>query len=467
MNLFNSIELSQALNINIKKNISFDGISIDSRDIEKNSLFFPIKGEKFNGHDFILDAFQNGAKASIVEEKEIKRINKSFFNDKILIPVENSLQALQDLSRYIRNRPKDLKMICITGSNGKTSVKDWISSILSNFFITHSSLGNFNNHIGMPLSLARMKKNTEVCVLELGMNKPGEIQFLTQISKPDFSILTNVGPAHLGNFKNIEEIVVEKSSIFKTSKKSISIIPRDSHFFNLIDNIARKYSKTVLSFGSHINSDFKLIKSSRISDNISELEFELLGKIVKVKTQNHSTHHHMNILIILIIAELLEINQKEVIQQIYELKPTIGRGSIHEIFFNEKKIRLIDDSYNSNPMSLKVSLNNMNNSAYKNSRKICVIGDMLELGNNSEDLHRKMVDSFTENNINLVFTIGQHTKIIHDNLPDFIHSKHFDNIEILYNKLSSILLDDDIILVKGSNSMDLNKICKKLKKRNS
>ena len=158
MSLFNSKELSEALNINIKKNISFDGISIDSRDIKKNSLFFPIKGERFNGHDFISGAFQNGAKASIVEEKEIKRINKHLFNDKILIPVKDSLKALQDLSRYIRKRPKDLNMICITGSNGKTSVKDWISSILSNFFVTHSSFGNFNNHIGMPLSLARMKK---------------------------------------------------------------------------------------------------------------------------------------------------------------------------------------------------------------------------------------------------------------------------------------------------------------------
>ncbi len=465
MSLFNSKELSEALNINIKKNISFDGISIDSRDIKKNSLFFPIKGERFNGHDFISGAFQNGAKASIVEEKEIKRINKHLLNDKILIPVKDSLKALQDLSRYIRKRPKDLNMICITGSNGKTSVKDWISSILSNFFVTHSSFGNFNNHIGMPLSLARMKKNTEVCVLELGMNKPGEIEFLTQISKPDFSILTNVGPAHLGNFKNIEEIVVEKSSIFKTSKNSVSIIPRDSNFFNLINRIARKYSKTVLSFGSHINSDFRLIKSSRISDNISELEFKLLGKTVKVKTQNHSIHQHMNILLILIIAHLLEVDQKKVIQQITKLTPPIGRGSIHEIFFNGKKIRLIDDSYNSNPTSLKVSLNNLNNSASKKSRKICVIGDMLELGRNSKDLHKKMVDTFTENNIDLVFTIGQHTKIIHDNLPDFIHSRHFNDIEILYNKLSSILLDNDIILVKGSNSMNLNQICNKLKKR--
>ena len=465
MSLFNSQELSQALRIKIDQNISFDEISINSRDLKENSLFFPIKGKNFNGHDFILNAFQNGAIASIIEEKEINKINKDLFGKKILIPVKDSLKSLQDFSRYIRGRPNNLNMICITGSSGKTSVKDWISTILSSFFITHSNYGNFNNQIGMPLSLARMRKETEVCVLELGMNKPGEIAFLTEISKPDFSILTNVGPAHLGNFKNIDEIVIEKSSIFKTSKKGISIIPRDSLFFNLINKLAKKHSKTVLSFGSHQCSDFKLIKSSKISKELSELEFDLLGRKIKVKTQNHSIHHHMNILLVLIITELLQLNQAEIIQQIYKLKPIIGRGSIHEIQFNEKKITLLDDSYNSNPLSLKASLDNLNNIASKKSRKICIIGDMLELGKKSQDLHREIVEFIVENNIDVVFTIGKYTKIIQKNLPNSFYSKHFDDIHILYNNLSSILLDNDIILVKGSNSMNLNQICTKLKKR--
>ena len=181
MSLFNSKELSQALNIKVDQNFSFDEISIDSRNLKKNSLFFPIKGKNFNGHDFILSAFKNGAIASIVEEKQVKKINKSLFSNRILIPVKDSLKALQDFSIYIRKRPNNLNMICITGSSGKTSVKEWISTILSDFFNTHSSLGNFNNHIGVPLSLARMREETEVCVLELGMSNPGEIEFLTGI----------------------------------------------------------------------------------------------------------------------------------------------------------------------------------------------------------------------------------------------------------------------------------------------
>ena len=219
MSLSNSKELSQALRIKVDQSFSFDEVSIDSRSLKLNSLFFPIKGKNFNRHDFIIDAFKNGAIASIIEERQINKINKSLFNNRILIPVKDSLKALQDFSIYIRKRPNNLNMICITGSSGKTSVKEWISTILSDFFNTHSSLGNFNNHIGVPLSLARMREETEVCVLELGMSNPGEIEFLTGISKPDFSILTNVGPAHLGSFKNIEEIVIEKSCIFKTKKK--------------------------------------------------------------------------------------------------------------------------------------------------------------------------------------------------------------------------------------------------------
>ena len=464
MSLFNSKELSQALNIKVDQDFSFDEISIDSRNLKKNSLFFPIKGKNFNGHDFILSAFKNGAIASIVEEKQVKKINKSLFSNRILIPVKDSLKALQDFSIYIRKRPNNLNMICITGSSGKTSVKEWISTILSDFFNTHSSLGNFNNHIGVPLSLTRMREETEVCVLELGMSNPGEIEFLTEISKPDFSILTNVGPAHLGSFKNVEEIVIEKSSIFKTKKKGISIIPKDSLFFNLIYKLAKKNSKTVFSFGSHEDADFKLIKSSKISKDLSVLEFDLLGKQVKVKTQNHSKHHHMNILLVLIIAELLKIDQTAVIQSIYKLKPIIGRGSIHEVHLRGKKLILLDDSYNSNPISLKISLDNLNNIAPKKSRKICIIGDMLELGKSSLDLHREIVESIVSNKIDIVFTIGKYTKIINENLPNNLHSKHFDDIQILYNNLSSILLDNDIILVKGSNSMNLNQICIKLKK---
>lgn len=464
MSLFNSKELSQALSVKVNQNFSFDEVSIDSRNLKKNSLFFPIKGKNFNGHDFILNAFKNGAIASIIEERQVKKINKDLFSNRILIPVKDSLKALQDFSIYIRKRPNNLNMICITGSNGKTSVKDWISKVLSKFFNTHSSLGNFNNHIGVPLSLARMREETEVCVLELGMSNPGEIEFLTKISKPDISILTNVGPAHLRNFKNIREIVIEKSSIFKTKKKGISIIPKDSLFFNLIHKQAKKNSKTIFSFGSHKDADFRLIDSSKISKNLSLLEFDLLGKQIKVKTQNHSKHHHINILLVLIIAELLKIDQAAVIQEIYKLKPIIGRGSIHEVQLNGKKLTLLDDSYNSNPMSLKVSLENLKIIAAKKSRKICIIGDMLELGKNSLDLHKEMVDCIISNKIDIIFTIGKYTKIIHENLPNNLHSKHFDDIQILYNNLSSILLDNDIILVKGSNSMNLNQICTKLKK---
>ena len=461
--MWNSKEISSALNVNLPKKINFSDICIDSRNISKNSLFFPIIGERFDGHNYINEALNNGAIASIVNQGRFKKNEIRQFKDKLLIPVENSLISLAQLAIYSRTRAKNMTMLCITGSNGKTSVKNWLKRILEKQIKTHSTEGNLNNHIGMPLSLSKMNKNTEACILEIGMNKPGEIQYLSDIASPDISIITNIGPAHLGNFNSIEEIAEEKSCIFQRKKNSIAIIPRDSIYYNLIKKRAIRKCDKVFSFGEREESDFQLVNSRKISYEISELELRIFNEVINVKTQTHSLHFHLNILLVLIVSNLLKLNLKKTISDILNLSPSIGRGIKFEIKSKGKNIILIDESYNSNPVSLAASIDNLNIIADKQKRKICIIGDMLELGKNSKKMHKDIVKLILKNKIDIVFTFGTHSKLINDNLPSNIFSKHFEDLNILYNNLSMILLDGDIVMVKGSNSLNLNKVCAKLK----
>ena len=197
MELYTSEEIGTIFKKKFKKKLFFNEIKINSRLRSKNSLFVPIKGKKFDGHNFIHEAFKNGATASLVSYNYYKKNLYKTELDDFLIPVEDTLKSLQLLAKYSRMRSKLKKMICITGSNGKTTLKDWLNQVLKNHFITYSTQGNLNNQIGLPLTLSRMPKNTEICILEIGTNRPGEIEFLTSISSPDISIVTNIGDAHI------------------------------------------------------------------------------------------------------------------------------------------------------------------------------------------------------------------------------------------------------------------------------
>ena len=211
--LWNLDEVYKALDIKkkINENFLFNDISIDSRKINKKSLFIPIEGKNYDGHKFIDSVARKGVKACLIEKKK-KHLIK---NKKILlIEVNNTLISLKKLALYARNRIRDLKTICVTGSNGKTTLKEWLKETLKNNFLVYSNPGNFNNLIGMPITLVNIPKNTEICILELGMNTYGEIKELARIARPDIAIITNIGNAHIGNFKNRFEIAKEKSDIF-------------------------------------------------------------------------------------------------------------------------------------------------------------------------------------------------------------------------------------------------------------
>ncbi len=458
MNIWNSKSLANVLKSEVLKNQVISTISINSKKIGENCLFIPIKGERFNGHDFIGEAFRNGASLSLVEEKFISRLELSSELKKKLLIVDNTLYSMKILAKEARERANKLKMIGITGSSGKTTLKNWTSEILKQYFLTHKTIGNYNNQIGLTLSLSMMPKNTEIGVFELGMNQKDEINELTKIIKPNISIITNVAPAHIENFNSEIEIAEEKSCIFSGHKKGIAIIPSESKYFEMLKIKAEKNFHKVYTFGIGKNSDFQFLG---LKKEKSTIRFKILGENFTVKNLYLANHFYLNISIIIGIAKLLKINLNNLKKQLQNLSPVQGRGSIHFVNYKKRKFTLIDDSYNSNPLSLEVSIKNLK-TFYNYNRKICVIGDMLELGKQSTKFHLDVIKILYSEKIDIVYTIGKFSKVIFSNMQKKIICEHFNNLKSLENAIFSVIQTNDVILFKGSNSIGLSKICKKL-----
>lgn len=457
MTIWTIKEIYKALGLkdDIQKKIFFSGVSIDSRTIKKGQLYIPIRGKNFDGHDFINDAFKKGAKASLVEINK----KKDLLGKDKLIYVKDTFKSLIELALYSRNRSKKLITICITGSSGKTTLKEWISLIFKSFTATYSTIGNLNNEIGLPLSLANMPKNTKLCILELGMNSKGEIKKLSNIAKPDIAIITNIGSAHSGNFKKLIDIAKEKSDIFCNLKKKGSIIiPGNTKYYNLIFSKAKRKTNNIYTFGSKSDYNIHIKKAGKID----QWKFFILGEEVKLNNNSLFNNWPSNIAIILCLIKIMNFDFKFFISKINKLEPLSGRGKISKIVYKKKNFTLIDESYNSNPESLDTAIKNLSNYNDLNSRKICVIGDMLELGSNANNCHLKIVKTILKINPDVIVTVGTLTKIIFDNLPRRFNKFHYNNHKEVLNKLLSIVKNKDIIMIKGSNSTNLHLISKGL-----
>ncbi|MEE2695193.1 MAG: UDP-N-acetylmuramoyl-tripeptide--D-alanyl-D-alanine ligase [Pseudomonadota bacterium] len=458
MSLWTLKEIHKALNIKklISENLLFNGVSIDSRTIKQGDLYIPIKGEKFDGHDFIDEALKKGASASLIKFNH----RKSFKINQPLIYVKDTKESLAKLASYSRQRIKKLTTICITGSSGKTTLKEWVYKIIKNSRETYSNSGNLNNDIGMPLTLVNMPKKTEVCILELGMNSPGEIKRLAKIAKPNISIITNIGSAHSGNFKKLDQIAKEKSDIFSfLDSKGIAIIPRENKYFNMILKKAKKRTKKIYSFGSSEKCQIRMQEDQRKK---GFWNFRIFNKVLKIENKIFFLNWATNIALVLGLARILKIKSNNIILKIKELRPINGRGNYSKIRIQKKSIILIDESYNSSPESLIRSIKNLSNFNSKHSRRICVIGDMLELGVMSEKMHLSIVKTLEKNKPDIVITVGVFSRVIFDNLSGKFKKFHYKNYKNVLNKLLNIIKNKDIIMIKGSNSTNLHLVSKGL-----
>ena len=412
---------------------SSSGVSIDSRSIKKNQIFFSIKGENFDGNSFALDAIGKGAKFSIVDDPELR--NK---NDKIIF-VENSLKELQNLSKYNRSK-SDVKVIGLTGSNGKTTTKNLICSVLSQKYNTLCTLGNLNNHIGVPLTLLNIKPETEVAVIEMGANHIGEIRNLCQICMPDIGLITNFGSAHLEGFGNLEGVIKGKTELYEYLIKNYGHI-----IINNDDQIQKKECKTDLysSFGMDKASDFVFEYTKE--DN----KLVLINNDYKYSCNIYGDYNFQNIASAISVGIYLDLDSDQIQNGLSKFQTEENRSEVFE--YHGNKIYL--DAYNANPTSMIAAIDNFNQEIQDN--KIMILGDMLELGDFSRAEHAKIIDYLSKMNVEAVYLVGQIFSSINISESKF---KKFGDTEELIKSLDLTKVNNKNILIKGSRSIGLEKL---------
>ena len=419
----------------------FHAISINSKKIKKDDIFIAIKGLNFDGHDYINEAFKNGAIAAIISDEE--KISKN------TILVNDTKKSLADIASLILMKFKPF-VIGITGSNGKTTTKELIKSILDSNYGTNKILAthaNYNNDIGLPLTIFNLNSEHSHIVLEMGMNHPKEISYLANIAPPNFAVITNIGEAHIENFKNREAIANEKKDILRNLKaEGTAILPKDSEFFNFLVKDLKNVK--VLSFGMSKDADIscELLNHKKILIKTPKYDLEIKSKLLG--------HNNIsNILAAVTCAYQLKINPTKIKEGIENITPIPSRLELKE---GKKRAAIIDDTYNANPSSFLSAIEVLNEFPGK---KILVIGDMAELGENSRIYHQELSRSIKETKIDITLGLGKYTKEIITLLGrnnSWFRSKD-DLVKHLY-----ACMKGSTILVKGSRSMKMEEIVKKL-----
>ena len=443
----------------LSKKLIIKNISINSKTIKKNDIFFAIKGKKLDGNRFISDAIKK--KASLVI---VNKTNSNYPYSK-QVKVINTLNFLTKCSSNFRDNI-NAKIISITGSCGKTTLKEMIGLTLKKISQTSYSQKSYNNKYGVPLSLFNLKQNDNFGVLEVGMDKKGEINDLTKITKPDLGVITNISYAHSKNFKNINKIAEAKAEIMNNIKNDGAVILNmDDSFYNYHKNLAFKKKLKVISFG--IKAKFpntKLVKIKKIK-NKYELLINVNGLFISFYSKNKNESHLYNML-----ATLASINFFTDIRKLrkdifLELKNPKGRGDICKVKLKDKEIFLVDESYNSNPLSLKTAIENFDKIETKNSKKYLIMGDMLELGKHSIKQHKLISKVLNKTKIDKVYVTGNHIKETFKGLNLNKKARVLSNKLDIFDLINKDLNNNDYLMIKGSNSTGLHDITNKLKKR--
>jgi len=411
------------------------GFSIDSRTLRKNEIFIAIQGENFDGSNYIDVAIKKGSSWIITSSKNHKS-NRCIY-------VKNTKETLCKIASYLVGEVSP-KIIAITGSNGKTTTKEMVANILYQHYPKNEILvtkGNLNNDIGLPLTLFNLKKNHTIVVLEMGMNHQDEITKLCKIAPPDIAVITNIGEAHLENFSSKNGIAKAKKEILLGAKKNgIAILPRDDVYFNYLKSDCL-YLRCI-SFGINKNSNIRLDLSSKVltvDEEKINIESSLLGK-----------ENLMNMAAAVSVANALELPTETIIKGMKTIDSIEGRL---EVKITASNIKIIDDTYNSNPSSMMMAIDVLDQFKQK---KILIVGDMAELGPLSKKYHTDIGHYILEKNIDLVMGIGNMTKYLIDVLGT--KGLWYPSKEDLLNETNKILKKDTVVLVKGSRFMRMEQI---------
>ena len=459
--------LSKNFKINIIKELSkiknkiplvkADKARINSKEVNKNDIFFAIKGKKNDGNKYIGEAFKN--KASLVVVNKVQ--NK--FNSKRQIKVRNTLKFMTEISKIFRQNI-DTNIIAITGSCGKTTLKELLGNVLGKISSVSISPKSYNNKFGVPLSLLNLKHSDEFGVLEVGMDKKGEIDNLTNIIKPNVGLITNINYAHAKNFKNIKQIALAKAEIIKNIlPNGFVVLNADDSFFKLHKKIAENNNINVISFGIKTKkANVKLFNIKKVKKAF-KIKVKLNDKFKYFIISNNFQSNIYNILsalsVISIYKDVLKLNEKIFL----DFRSPAGRGDHSTIKIGNKKINLIDESYNSNPLSLKSALKNYDNIDTKKYRKYLLLGDMMELGSYSKKLHQSIVPIINETNIDKVFVMGKMVREIFDNIVKVKRGRILENKSGIFELIKKDFNNNDYLMIKASNATGFNSIVNNLK----
>ena len=421
--------------------LEIKNISKDTRTIKEGDIYIGIKGESFDGNSFYRDAFEKGAVAVILDNINVQEIDDRY-KDRTIVKVEDTLKCIQALAKYKRSL-YDIPVIGVTGSVGKTSTKDMIYSVLSTKYKVLKTEGNNNNHIGVPLTILRLQ-DEDIMIVEMGMNNKGEISFLTDIAKPTIAVITNIGTAHIGNLGSRENIMKAKLEIVEGLSGPL-IINNDNDIIH--DNL--NYIKSlgeVITIGVDNDSDYK-------ADIIEDGKFVLDG--VEMVSPINTRAFVYNSMIAYVIGKLCGVNSEDIKRGISSLNLTSGRLEYKEY---KDGIILIDDTYNASLDSIKSSLEILKKE--KCQRRIAVIGDVLELGDYAEDIHRQIGMELLASNLDYIVTIGNYTKYVDSYLKDngYGNIRHFDKESDSYDFIEGLLKEGDTVLFKGSHGINLKNI---------
>lgn len=412
----------------------------DTRIIQKGDMYVAIKGEKFDGNDFYKDAINKGAVACLMSKEPDEKIGS-------IVLVENTVKAIQQIAAYKRSQV-DIPVVAVTGSVGKTSTKDIVAAVMSQKYKVLKTQGNLNNDIGLPFTLLRLHDENAI-VVEMGMNHFGEISLLTSIAKPTLAIITNIGTAHIGNLGSRENILKAKLEILEGLQGNSVIINNDN---DLLSDWAEKNKEkyNIITYG--INNKNSKYVAEDIHSYEDRSEYRIDGKKVVVPVGGE--HFVLNSLCAIAVGRYFDIPMAKITEGISGFELTKGRMEIEKAKCGAS---IINDTYNANYDSMKAAIEYLEK--IEGKRKIAVLGDMKELGEYSESLHRKVGEEVKD--IDILITIGELAKCIEET-ADVREMLHFDNNESALEYLKKIMKKDDIILLKASNSMKFGDIAKKL-----
>ena len=434
------------------------GISIDTRTLAEGDLFVALKGDNSDGHDYVRKAFEAGAAAAVIDEAHAQALAGAG----PLYVAKDTLIALEGLGRAARSRSK-ARIVAVTGSVGKTTTKELLRCALASAGETHASAASYNNHWGVPLTLARMPESARFGVFEIGMNHAGEITPLVAMAQPHIAIITRIAPVHLEHFASVEAIADAKAEIFSGLQRGgVAILNRDdAQFERLRDAAGAAGVRFVLSFGESAEADATVL-SCDVEGETTRVQARVLGQDLTYTIGAPGRHIAMNSLAVLMASRAAGLDLQAAARALAGFRPPAGRGQRETLQAADGPFTIIDESYNANPASMRAALDLLG--AADGKRRIAVLGDMLELGPQARALHADLAGDIERNHVDLVYTAGPLMQALSEAIAAERRGAHAANAAALEPVVLGALGAGDVVMIKGSNGSRMGPLVAAMRK---